>query len=134
MLVYENTCIIFFFFSSRRRHTRLQGDWSSDVCSSDLVHELPPRREHPLPPPLGRGVGKLATERRGQRHVACPAGEITLVQRLHRVQMPLERTDHDRRQHCHPIPVALPTAHHDLPPPGIYVLHPQLQRLEQPEA
>src|SRR5256885_7851795 len=25
-----------FFVSSRRRHTRLQGDWSSDVCSSDL--------------------------------------------------------------------------------------------------
>src|SRR6478735_3527244 len=24
-------------FSSRRRHTRLQGDWSSDVCSSDLI-------------------------------------------------------------------------------------------------
>src|SRR6266516_4248446 len=28
--------IIFFFFSSRRRHTRSYGDWSSDVCSSDL--------------------------------------------------------------------------------------------------
>src|SRR5256885_10707397 len=28
--------LIIFFFSSRRRHTRLQGDWSSDVCSSDL--------------------------------------------------------------------------------------------------
>src|ERR1039457_619033 len=28
---------LFFFFSSRRRHTRLQGDWSSDVCSSDLA-------------------------------------------------------------------------------------------------
>src|SRR5256885_4166159 len=28
-------CVVF-FFSSRRRHTRLQGDWSSDVCSSDL--------------------------------------------------------------------------------------------------
>src|SRR5690348_16593968 len=28
--------IIFFFFSSRRRHTRWTGDWSSDVCSSDL--------------------------------------------------------------------------------------------------
>src|SRR5690348_17780850 len=26
----------FFFFSSRRRHTRWTGDWSSDVCSSDL--------------------------------------------------------------------------------------------------
>src|SRR5688500_19451087 len=29
--------LLFFFFSSRRRHTRLQGDWSSDVCSSDLL-------------------------------------------------------------------------------------------------
>src|SRR6266487_1795113 len=28
--------MIFFFFSSRRRHTRWTGDWSSDVCSSDL--------------------------------------------------------------------------------------------------
>src|SRR5207245_3447807 len=27
----------FFFFSSRRRHTRCYRDWSSDVCSSDLV-------------------------------------------------------------------------------------------------
>src|SRR5437763_3570324 len=27
---------VFFFFSSRRRHTRYIGDWSSDVCSSDL--------------------------------------------------------------------------------------------------
>src|SRR5690348_17520343 len=26
-----------FFFSSRRRHTRWTGDWSSDVCSSDLT-------------------------------------------------------------------------------------------------
>src|SRR6266542_4514539 len=28
---------VFFFFSSRRRHTRCYRDWSSDVCSSDLV-------------------------------------------------------------------------------------------------
>src|SRR2546422_6837049 len=28
---------IFFFFSSRRRHTRCSRDWSSDVCSSDLI-------------------------------------------------------------------------------------------------
>src|SRR3989454_9970017 len=39
----------FFFFSSRRRHTRLQGDWSSDVCSSDLLLQqallgLPPEQ------------------------------------------------------------------------------------------
>src|SRR5256885_5222495 len=32
----EGVTVVFFFFSSRRRHTRLQGDWSSDVCSSDL--------------------------------------------------------------------------------------------------
>src|SRR3989454_6764852 len=32
---------MFFFFSSRRRHTRLQGDWSSDVCSSDLSETIP---------------------------------------------------------------------------------------------
>src|SRR6266699_5527777 len=29
--------MVFFFFSSRRRHTRCGRDWSSDVCSSDLV-------------------------------------------------------------------------------------------------
>src|SRR5262249_59338271 len=29
--------LLSFFFSSRRRHTRLVSDWSSDVCSSDLI-------------------------------------------------------------------------------------------------
>ena len=29
--------LFLFFFSSRRRHTRYIGDWSSDVCSSDLL-------------------------------------------------------------------------------------------------
>ena len=28
-----------FFFSSRRRHTSYNGDWSSDVCASDLERE-----------------------------------------------------------------------------------------------
>src|SRR6266705_3801905 len=32
--------MFFFFFSSRRRHTRSYGDWSSDVCSSDLDDAL----------------------------------------------------------------------------------------------
>src|SRR3989475_8110972 len=35
----------FFFFSSRRRHTRFDCDWSSDVCSSDL-DRLAIRRNH----------------------------------------------------------------------------------------
>src|SRR5207248_6920247 len=46
-----------FFFSSRRRHTRSYGDWSSDVCSSDLVSET-------VPQPVELGVfgdaGRLA--------------------------------------------------------------------------
>src|SRR5690606_39444761 len=29
--------VFLFFFSSRRRHTRFSRDWSSDVCSSDLI-------------------------------------------------------------------------------------------------
>src|SRR5437879_8699047 len=38
MVLIEARCATFpfFFFSSRRRHTRYIGDWSSDVCSSDL--------------------------------------------------------------------------------------------------
>src|SRR5215813_14577659 len=35
------TRFFFFFFSSRRRHTRCGRDWSSDVCSSDLVTPTP---------------------------------------------------------------------------------------------
>src|SRR5690348_17628987 len=35
---------VVFFFSSRRRHTRWTGDWSSDVCSSDLL--MVRTREH----------------------------------------------------------------------------------------
>src|SRR5437762_8594110 len=45
----------FFFFSSRRRHTRYIGDWSSDVCSSDLRPRLL--------------VGFRTHEERHQRHV-----------------------------------------------------------------
>src|SRR5699024_11326686 len=43
--------LFFFFFSSRRRHTRSKRDWSSDVCSSDLLHRPAGRRVH------GGGLG-----------------------------------------------------------------------------
>src|SRR3989442_11810937 len=36
-IIRRYTCVLFFFFSSRRRHTRCGRDWSSDVCSSDLL-------------------------------------------------------------------------------------------------
>src|SRR2546430_11676402 len=46
--------MLFFFFSSRRRHTRFDCDWSSDVCSSDLV----PERDR-----VRRDLASRATER-----------------------------------------------------------------------
>src|SRR5256886_10846640 len=86
--------IFVFFFSSRRRHTRFDCDWSSDVCSSDLGdHTLwaltlrlaaghvdfrpPPEREGPqrvIPRRLGFGdrpVGlrEGAVERSEERRV-----------------------------------------------------------------
>src|SRR5256885_8076570 len=49
-----------FFFSSRRRHTRLQGDWSSDVCSSDLIETaaLHGRERNDPTLALSEGTGK----------------------------------------------------------------------------
>src|SRR5690606_39932386 len=40
--------LLCFFFSSRRRHTRFSRDWSSDVCSSDLVLALQTGEQGPL--------------------------------------------------------------------------------------
>ena len=40
-LLFFFLCLFFFFFSSRRRHTRCSRDWSSDVCSSDLLSKIP---------------------------------------------------------------------------------------------
>src|SRR3989454_934076 len=69
------THVLAFFFSSRRRHTRLQGDWSSDVCSSDLAAGWKPdyieiRRRQDLAPPDGTerelvvlGAARLGTTR-----------------------------------------------------------------------
>src|SRR5207248_7908548 len=56
MVSMENTLDrLVFFFSSRRRHTRSYGDWSSDVCSSDLAI-------HPAGQPLDRIAGDPGVE------------------------------------------------------------------------
>src|SRR5215217_8790986 len=47
--------LVFFLFSSRRRHTRYWRDWSSDVCSSDLLRPLAGGRALPHVP--GRSLG-----------------------------------------------------------------------------
>src|SRR6185312_13542003 len=67
--------IICFFFSSRRRHTRSDRDWSSDVCSSDLGrHRVrgPPADAH-------RREGELQAARRRDRREhpqEAPAGAL----------------------------------------------------------
>src|SRR6266487_4725425 len=40
LFVCTGVSVVYFFFSSRRRHTRWTGDWSSDVCSSDLSRDV----------------------------------------------------------------------------------------------
>src|SRR2546430_16070380 len=57
-------CVFFFFFSSRRRHTRFDCDWSSDVCSSDL---RPSPSRHV---PAAGATGSLVPER------YTPASEV----------------------------------------------------------
>src|SRR6478735_11403222 len=70
--------VIFFFFSSRRRHTRLQGDWSSDVCSSDLTG-LPKAVRH-THRSIGRGtahwVSALGLGPEDRFQIATPPSHI----------------------------------------------------------
>src|SRR2546430_6806394 len=69
---------IVFFFSSRRRHTRFDCDWSSDVCSSDLVLSalVMARPPHTLSPTqLFRGL-------RSEEHTSELQSQSNLVCRL----------------------------------------------------
>src|SRR6266581_8003400 len=65
-----SNCIYFFFFSSRRRHTRWTGDWSSDVCSSDLA--LEPERTELRHEGLGLAVGDVERLDHGESAVGDP--------------------------------------------------------------
>src|SRR5688572_32476306 len=63
-----------FFFSSRRRHTRFDCDWSSDVCSSDLVRADTPSA---IPDPNGDET-ELACRHQNIFLVACPNGTFEM--------------------------------------------------------
>src|SRR2546430_10997693 len=58
----------FFFFSSRRRHTRFDCDWSSDVCSSDLDDALSLQAEF-----------GIASARKAIAHAGIEPSDIDLV-------------------------------------------------------
>src|SRR5467141_4628732 len=65
--------VFFFFFSSRRRHTRFKCDWSSDVCSSDLVD-----------PEFGRTTDPVRMYMRemGSVELLTREGEIEIAKRI----------------------------------------------------
>src|SRR5256885_5024295 len=88
-----------FFFSSRRRHTRLQGDWSSDVCSSDLADRARAHRDlhlvrgtvlrvRQLPAARERNVasGRHRADRRPLAAVGC--GQVRSEEHTSELQSP----------------------------------------------
>src|SRR5258705_5895001 len=70
--------LFFFFFSSRRRHTRCLSDWSSDVCSSDLV---PHQANTRIIDAVGRklGLSRDKTVVTIERHANTSAASIPLA-------------------------------------------------------
>src|SRR5688572_32043386 len=75
-ILYVRYDFFFFFFSSRRRHTRFDCDWSSDVCSSDLLPAEGERhRQQPLArrTRLGGILVREASPRLRRRRRALPA-------------------------------------------------------------
>src|SRR5690606_38897988 len=104
--------LLYFFFSSRRRHTRFSRDWSSDVCSSDLLLLYPLQvarkgRQLILGPVLDVQRERSGEPRRRQRrenrrpvHHALPDGTLygaPLAARLLPVEI-LHRHHLDARQ------------------------------------
>src|SRR5688500_20193336 len=103
-----------YFFSSRRRHTRLQGDWSSDVCSSDLATS-PTRGPRPTkasppspsPAPSGATTSRLSVveERSEERRVGREGGALRALDQGGK----LEQTE--RREQYKRLPKSFSAAH-----------------------
>src|SRR5258707_6731411 len=118
--MWAESSLSFFFFSSRRRHTRYWRDWSSDVCSSDLLErlvlhdpapEVHPHRQRRLRPLLV-GAERLALvviadpHARGQRRLETDepgVGEVVGGTRL-APDRPLLGTGLFRRSSLHHAP------------------------------
>src|SRR5438876_6735163 len=92
---------IFFFFSSRRRHTRWTGDWSSDVCSSDLIQPLVLR-------PIGSRFQLIAGERRWRAAQRAGLNKVSAIVRQVPDELALEMTlvENIQREDLNPIEAA----------------------------
>src|SRR5688500_9519063 len=100
-MYYTSSYKFVFFFSVRRRHTRLQGDWSSDVCSSDLSGRARPFRSACVRASVG-----------GTRERTLHASRTTRATGIHRVR---RRRPHPARPMSQPTFAPLPPVAPDGP-------------------
>src|SRR2546430_9698818 len=77
---FGQSCGAIFFFSSRRRHTRFDCDWSSDVCSSDLE-----RKRGGVEEPVGTLL--LADRRIHEVGQGVVFGRLPQIAELHTVRV-----------------------------------------------
>src|SRR5256886_4927651 len=73
----ERERCVCFFFSSRRRHTRFDCDWSSDVCSSDLPN---------VPIEDVAGAVKELIQAGKVKHFGLSEAGVQTIRRAHAVQ------------------------------------------------
>src|SRR4051812_49524603 len=86
------TVFFFFFFSSRRRHTRLTCDWSSDVCSSDLLLlGVPVDPDRGGDPQLAVRIQRRLVQRGAKRALPRQDADDLLVRIHHRRKRSEER-------------------------------------------
>src|SRR5207248_6193888 len=87
-----------FFFSSRRRHTRSYGDWSSDVCSSDLHRHqetnLAPGRHPSAPATTGPRHPRARPTRPRHEHVGDRPHSRSEERRVGKERRSLRATRH----------------------------------------
>src|SRR6266850_2703637 len=115
-----------FFFSSSRRHTRLQGDWSSDVWSSDLAEAVavwaPSQQREMIRGGQGqrepRAIGIIKEAAARQQRQRRMRHAFTVPSDLSAVGPP--PADEDLEEACLPCPGAS-HEHRDLPRNGIYI-------------
>src|SRR3989440_1481469 len=87
--------LFLFFFSSRRRHTRSDRDWSSDVCSSDLTR--PTTGRSAIVPPFSSSSRRAPVSVNAYRsfptlRVAGPVGSVAIG----KVKLPFLRSEERR--------------------------------------